>query len=159
MRGRDKKPRAKDGEPLAWVRAALASDTDDCLIYPFALQPNGYGSLPVGRGQMARVHRYVCIKAHGEPPSPKHEAAHNCNNRSCGNPKHIRWATPKENHADQVVHGTINRGERHGQVKLTKEIVLAARQSGRGAAVLAREHGVSQATMNDALTGRTWAWL
>jgi hypothetical protein len=150
--------RAGAGEARAWVAAALASDTDECLLWPFAKLRNGYGQFN-SNGHSVRLHRHICILVHGEPPSPKHEAAHSCGTRACGNPKHIRWATPKENHADQIAHGTINRGHRHGHVKLTKEIVLVARASSETAAALAKRYGVATATMQDAIRRRTWAWL
>lgn len=153
-----KRERAKVGAAKQWIQDALASDTDECILWPYALLRNGYGQAN-HFGKAARVHRLVCISAHGHAPTEKHEAAHNCGNRACANPRHIRWATPKQNHADQILHGTTNRGSRNGHAKLTAGIVAAARASTLSIAELARRHGVSNATMADAVRRRTWAWL
>ena len=141
-----------------WVAAAIASDTDQCLLWPYATLRNGYGQFNTGTTS-ARVHRYVCIAVHGEPPGVGMEAAHSCGNRACANPKHLRWATPKENHADQVTHGTINRGQRNGHAKLTPSIVRACRASSMTRTELARIFGVSVTTISHAIIGKTWSWL
>lgn len=141
-----------------WIAGALSSDTEECLLWPYAKLKNGYGQLKNGNTS-ARVHRLICEKAHGPPPSPKHEAAHWCGNRACGNPKHIRWATPKENHADQIRHGTINRGSRHGQVKLHEANIVSIRQSSRSLSSLAQEYGVSPAAIRDVKIRKTWSWV
>lgn len=150
--------RAKPMEAQQWIINALSSDTNDCLIWPFAKLKNGYGQIGTKAGT-ARLHRYICEKAHGAPPSSIHEAAHRCGNRPCGNPKHLRWATPKENHADQVEHGTINRGHRHGQVKLAESDIPQIRASKSTFSALSRQYGVSPATIRDVIMRKTWAWV
>lgn len=50
----------------------------------------------------------MCQKAHGDPPSPKHDAAHSCGrgHEGCVNPNHLSWKTKKQNQADRITHGT-----------------------------------------------------
>lgn len=105
----------------------LSYDGDDCLSWPYA-KLKGYGQIRHG-GKRRCVSRLICEIVNGPPPSPKHEAAHNCGkgHEGCCNPKHIRWDTPKGNSADKIIHGTTSRGERAPSVKLTAEQVLTIR--------------------------------
>lgn len=155
--------RARPGDVGQWISQTLLVEQDDCIIWPFAIGSRGYGKVgarTIGKtGSPWDAHRAICMLAHGEPPSDRHEAAHSCRNRACVNKKHLRWATPAENKADELIHGTRNRGERHGHAKLTREAVIAIRQSDHRPADLAWCHGVSEAAIRDILTRRTWSWL
>lgn len=94
------------GEPLAYVHETVISYRgDDCLIWPFSKNTEGYAHVKSG-GNLVLVHRISCVAAHGSPPSTSHQAAHSCGNGhlGCVNPKHLRWATPKENCADKRMH-------------------------------------------------------
>jgi hypothetical protein len=93
---------------------------------------NGSRLTPVGRGMTAsfghflgtltatanwrprtvrRAHRVMCEIAHGPKPAPGFVAAHTCGKgrEGCVNPRHLRWASQKENMADKLLHGTSNR--------------------------------------------------
>jgi hypothetical protein len=78
----------------------LAHESDECLLWPFALNYMGYGKLG---GRI--VSRLVCRAVYGPPPRD-HEAAHSCTNKNCVSARHLRWATHKENEADKYLHGT-----------------------------------------------------
>lgn len=98
------------GEPLRYLdEVVLIYDRDDCLAWPYAKDPNGYGQVRVG-GRTHYVTRLVCEKIHGKPPTGRHQAAHSCGrgHEGCCNPKHLRWATVRENHLDKKAHGTFN---------------------------------------------------
>jgi hypothetical protein len=59
----------------------------ECLLWPFSKR-NGRGYITGGP-----VSRVVCKMAHGEPPTPEHDAAHfYCGNERCVNPHHLRWS-------------------------------------------------------------------
>lgn len=101
--------------------------------------------------------------AHGEPPSPEHEAAHSCGkgHLGCIHPHHVRWATPKENSADMVLHGTSVRGERNAAAILTKDQVreIFALKGKVRQIEIAHYFEVSQATVADIHRGGAWGWL
>ena len=151
---------AKAGEPLNWLMANVDYDDDHCLTWPYAPAGHGYGRV-VFDGKPSTATRLMCILAHGEPLSSTHEAAHSCGkgHEGCVNPRHLRWATPSENQADQVIHGTATRGERNAQSKLTSAAVAEIRAAPPGLARLARQFGVSVASISMIRNRKTWTWL
>lgn len=85
---------------------------------------------------------------------------HKCDNRKCVNPEHLFLGSVKENMADCVAKGRINRGEDRPQSKLTEEIVKEARrlrQTGMGWLKLAAKYGVAQNAIRSAVMGETWS--
>lgn len=154
--------RAKDGEPMAWLEENSDRMDSSCIVWPFHKNVHGYGVVNLdGRPNLAS--RVMCVKAHGEPPVGDYEAAHSCGNgnRGCVNPAHLRWATPAENQADRIKHGTSNRGERHGASKMSKSDVLEVRRLCESVSQrkLAKMFGVSRRTIEDIIHARTWAWV
>jgi hypothetical protein len=149
----------KKGEPMEFILRALASSTDECIVWPFARHGKGYGHVKWS-GAVRKAHRVVCELAHGEPPTEMHEAAHApfvCNNRACINPRHLRWATPVENISDRQNGMTHAHGETHSRAVLTEADVREIRKEKVGfVGDLARRFGVSEATIRSVLGGATW---
>lgn len=153
--------RTSPGCVQAWLEAHVDYNGDECLVWPFA-RAKGYARIR-RNGQNVTAYRVMALLAHGEPPTPKHHAAHSCGNGpgGCVNPRHLRWATASENQRDRVEHGNSNRGERCGSAKLTEEDVRRiVKQINRvKTGVLASQYGVNFATIRDIEKGRTWKWL
>lgn len=153
----------RESEALKWLGAHVGhGDTEACLMWPFGATGQGRPSIRIDGGTRI-AHREMCRLAHGEPPTPEHQAAHSCGRGGdgCLNPNHLRWATAAENEADKLLHGTSNRGERHGMAKLTED---AARQIKALKGVVtqrgtAKMFGISRGAVSDIWTGRTWEWL
>lgn len=102
--------RTRNGEPLRWLKEALLQETDDCLIWPYAvLDERGYGvSANKDSTGSALVHRWICEQTNGICP-PDHEAAHSCGNCGCCNKRHLSWKLHFLNEADKLIHGTAVR--------------------------------------------------
>lgn len=112
-----------------------------------------------GKLKTVRLNRLVCLVFLGDPPSPKHHAAHGNGDKSDNSLSNLRWATKAENEADKVLHGTDNRGIKHPLAKLTEEQVRAIREAPRRhgiGAELARKFGVHRNTINEIRRGDKW---
>ena len=154
------------GKPRAWLKTHVDYQGDDCLIWPFGRGGDGYGTIRIsGRERMSvNAHRVMCELAHGPAPSPRHQVAHSCGrgHEGCINPKHLRWATPKENSADRVLHGTQQRGERVNHAKLTAPEVHVIKMFGEWGfrrseiTTLARAYDVTPAAVHKIFKGKTW---
>jgi HNH endonuclease/CENP-B N-terminal DNA-binding domain len=144
----------------AAVAQALASTTDDCILWPYSTNWGGYGIFFSAHGQTASV--YVCTEAHGPRPAPGHQVRHLCGVSGCVNPRHLIWGTVKENHADKVGHGTAPKGERNPRAKLTDEQVLEIERrhhAGERGTELAREFDVSSTAVYSISKHKTWRHL
>lgn len=121
-------PKARKTEIDAFITQAISHAEDECLLWPFTRDACGYGRIFRGQKSIG-VHRLVCVSVHGQPPSERHEAAHSCGkgHEGCVSPKHLRWATHKENNQDKILHGTNKAGENSCTAKLTPNDVALIR--------------------------------
>lgn len=143
-------------------QTVLNHDGDNCLIWPFFRDRNGYPKM--GRnGKVHLVTRCICEDVYGPPPTEKHQAAHSCGkgHLGCVAKKHLRWALPTENEADKLLHGTDNRGERSGLSVLSEAAVveILALQGVLPTSKIAHKYGVSEGAIQNIFDGRSWAWL
>jgi hypothetical protein len=158
------------GDPLAdlrskgfieFLKAAVATHSDNCIPWPYYRTATGYGEMRHGDRAKVGAHRLVCEMAHGPPPTLEHEAAHSCGNPGCVNSRHIRWASRAENAADMIGHGRSTRGRKSNSVKLTEADVRTIRRLAPTVkhADLAKAFGVTDATVCDITKRRSWNWL
>lgn len=106
-----------------------------------------------------RVHVAVCTAFHGPKPSPRHHAAHRDGNKSNNTEWNLRWATPEENQADRVGHGTDLRGEDVRGAMLCRDDVPRIKSLLRASvpcAVIADAWGVNASTIHCIKAGKTW---
>lgn len=130
--------RARRGEAETFLASAVGRRTEDCILWPFAKTPKGYG-----RYKSTYAHRLACTLRHGKPSALGMDAAHNCHQPSCINGNHLRWDTRAGNLADMVSDGTDRRGCKSPDAVLTAEQVGRIRACEAGMALLASEFGVS----------------
>lgn len=152
-----RRAKAPNGAHAAFLDQAVASDTDACIEWPYARLKAGYGQTAGGL-----AHRTVCRAAHGSPADETMHAAHKCGNPACCNPRHLYWATPSQNQADRITHGTSNRGTRQWQSQLDEDKVREIRRLSSGGMThqkIADQFGVSRLTVTKAIRRYTWAWV
>lgn len=149
-----------EGETMKWIQAHVDYAGENCLFWPFS-RGDGYGQA-FFNGQSFRAHRLMCKLAHGEPPTPQHQAAHNCGTMGCLNPRHLSWKTNGENQLDRRRHGTkamgwTNRGRSFGppNSKFTPELDAELRRLAATMTQLqlAEHFGVTRSTIQYRLYG------
>lgn len=151
------RPRARRNAALAFVREIPR--TEACVLWPYSLGRNGYGQLWY-EGKMANAHRVALRMYRGEPPFPKAVAAHSCGRKDCVNPRHLRWATQKDNLRDRIDHGTMHYSKRNGNNKLSEEAVVDIFLSRDVPQQhLADKYNVSQPTISNIQNGYRWTWF
>lgn len=70
----------------------------------------GYKHVNIGaKAKRYAVHLLVITAFHGPKPSPTHQCAHNDGQPANNAETNLRWATPAENQADRLAHGTALR--------------------------------------------------
>jgi len=118
-----------------------------------------YKTVYVGRKGNERIHTLVMQTFIG--PRPKGmQVCHNNRNKFDNRLENLRYDTPRNNILDRELHGTDNKGERHGMSKLTAKDVRNIRETiWRTANDLAIKHRVSIGCIKNILTGRNWEWL
>lgn len=156
---RDKKP---NGTHFRWIEENKNYDLDDCLIWPFSLQENGYGTASINSKNFM-AHRYMCEVVNGKPKKNQ-VARHSCGNghMGCVNPKHLSWGSAGQNRLDQFIHQTSCNGEQHPNATLTDEKVLYIIEqidSGRTQRDIAKEMNIDYKKVNSIHKGRSWSWL
>jgi hypothetical protein len=152
-----------DGAPMAFLEAAIRSQTDECILWPFSRGSGGYAKVYFGQ-KMREAHRLVCQMVHGEPTDPSYHAAHDsngspCLGRHCVNPRHLRWASALENQADRTAHGTSSKGERRGsRAKLSPSEVAQIRdlRNLESQRVTALRFNVGRETIGRIQRGESW---
>lgn len=152
-----------------WLYENVDFDGDDCLIWPFGRLKNGYACITIRSDTPSgftttSASRLMCKFANGDPPNNRYQAAHNCGRGKdgCVNPTHIRWATPKENNADKIAHGTTNKGQRHGMAKLTDEQaaeILSLLKNGMVHRRIAERFDICAATVTNIKNGKSWTHI
>lgn len=150
------------GELLAWIIdvALKYKDKKNCIIWPYSRSSTGYAWIR-RKGKQESVHRLICRKIHGRPPTKKHFACHSCGKgqEGCVNQHHLYWGTHAQNSADTVRHKSLA-GERNPRAKLTEANVrkiLTFMDRGWTDSRIARKFEVSRATIGSIRQGETWS--
>lgn len=147
--------------PREFVKFAAQYGGGECLLWPFAKLPQGYGAIgyPTGR-TVTTAHRVVCTLKHGTP-EPGDDAAHSptCVSKLCVNGNHLRWATRSANNEDWGGRAALTSKPR-GNAKLSVEAVREVRRGRLSCSDASRKFGVSEHHIKyQVLGGTTWRWL
>ena len=103
------------------------------------------------------VHRHIYEECFGEIPKGM-VIRHKCDNPLCINPEHLELGTQTDNINDMLSRGrkAKTNGENNGNAKLTKEQVLEIRKSTLSTRKIAKIYKVSQSTIRDIKSNKTW---
>ena len=117
----------------------------------------GYGQIQTP-GRTVKAHRHVWEECFGLIPDGLC-ICHHCDNPACVNPAHLFLGTHADNMRDMREKGRVRRGSKHPRSKLTEDDVRAIRLSALSNAELARRYQVTEPSIHQIVTRRTWAWL
>lgn len=139
--------------PPAEERFLAAFEIDPasgCWNWTRGVDQDGYGQF-----KPMKAHRYSFERAYGGLPAGK-MVLHRCDNPSCVNPEHLFLGDVLINAQDCAAKNRTVFGERNQHAKLTDAIVSAIKASDKSGPALAREYGVTRATINKVRRGETW---
>lgn len=119
----------------------------------------GYGRIKRG-GKQLYAHR-VSHELHIGPIPEGMMVLHRCDNPCCVNPDHLFLGTHQDNMDDRAAkgrtsHTSRNQGEACHAAKLNEQYVRIVRNSTASAAVTAGFFGVSETTIRNIRSGKTW---
>ncbi|MEC5149183.1 hypothetical protein RCH22_000984 [Cryobacterium psychrotolerans] len=131
----------------------------ECWEWKAGVTEDGYGRFNTSGGRRVIASRYALERAKGAAQQPEFRACHTCDNPPCVNPAHLYWGTEKQNSQDAVVRNRKSHGNSHPTSRLTAANVRSIRTryaAGDFSTVLAREFGVSPASIREATSGANW---
>lgn len=104
---------ALDDKAIArfWAKVDRSGGPDACWPWTGPRNGDGYGQTTVG-GRTVGAHRVAYARANGEIPDGL-SVLHDCDNRPCCNPAHLRVGTQAENISDMYSRGRGVTGDRH----------------------------------------------
>lgn len=114
-----------------------------------------------GKITQAAVHVLV-LRAFAGEPAPGQEARHGPNGKQDNRAAELCWGTGLEQAADKHRDGTMARGERQGNAKLTTACVIEIRSraaQGEDLWVLAVQFNISNEHTRRIILREFWAWL
>lgn len=160
------------GEIFERFMAKVSPESNSgCWLWKGAISSTGYGHCVVD-GRLVKVHRLAYelfkgpIKLLNGSDCRGTCVIHSCDNPICVNPDHLRLGTHRDNMDDKRERNRFVSnplyGEDHQNAKLkAAEVVVIRRRAAIGDShcQMAKEYGVTQATVRDAVVRRTWKWL
>lgn len=144
----------------------VVDERSECWNWTGCVQANGYGRITVKR-KAKYVHRVACELATGVPLG-RRLALHECDNRRCCNPDHLRPGTHLDNSKDAIERGRVSRGVSHSlavmphtrsRAKLNMEKAKEIRRraaAGETAEELGAAFGVDTSNVRLIVRNKTW---
>lgn len=142
-----------------WTESVVVPELGPCWEWNGLRDKRGYGRICVAGRKMRFAHRISYMTWVGDL-EPSEYICHMCDNPPCINPAHLFPGDQTKNMSDAARKDRTAYGVLQGQSKLTDEMVREIRERyvprKVSQAYLAAEYGVSQATINKVVRGKTW---
>ena len=144
-----------DSEAREFWSLVDVKGSDDCWLWQGGKNGDGYGYY-----KQRRANRLALSLAKGPI---KHYALHTCGSENCCNPNHLYDGTHEQNMVDMQNDGTHDgknrRSEDHPCALLSNDDVRAIRASPAKGRALAKQYGVSEATISSIRHYTRWSYL
>lgn len=99
---------ASHGEARRWVAMAAASETDECLLWPFKAMAGQVKRPVIGRsGRGLQPVTHLVLEMAGRPLSSGEQANHTCDEPLCCNPAHLYAGSQHQNVRDAIRRGRM----------------------------------------------------
>lgn len=97
-----------EAEDRFWGKVDKGSGPDACWTWTGGVGNHGYGVFYPGDGKQHLAHRYSLTLT--TPTILRAEATHECDNKLCVNPRHLRWALHAQNMFESALRGLAKPG-------------------------------------------------
>jgi hypothetical protein len=149
-------------KPIAPFRGSVTVKSDHYRRLSVAIRKqDGYPQLTLridGKSVSRELHAIVLLAFRGQPPAGL-EGCHDDGVPTNCCLSNLRYDTRRNNHHDRYRHGTSARGEGNGRAKLTKDDVIAIRNSGQSRMELSRQYGISKEQVRAIAVRKSWAHI
>ena len=119
-----------------------------------------YHRVNLGPTRGKAVHVIICTVFHGKKPSKRHHVAHWNGNAHDDRAANLRWATPKQNKADDLRNGTRYQGSKCRQAILAEQDVIEIRRlravDGLTLQAIGNKYEMTRSRIWDVCFGRSW---
>jgi hypothetical protein len=155
-RGQQLRPRGlTEDEAFRWLMGS-APPEEGCWDWNHALDRYGYGVFSMNGGKRRVAAHRASYRSFIGPIPEGSNVLHSCDRPICVQPKHLSTGTKAQNTLECIQRGRFPIGSRQGQAKLTEEDVRWIRSSGLTSIAMARQLGVSDATICNARNRKSW---
>lgn len=138
-------PEKRRSHSLEFLESISGTEVTECIEWPFFKNKGGYGMLKY-HGRATVAHRVSLMLHSGLVPKDRYtHCCHkrHCKSKSCVNPNHLYWGTPKENINDaKYLKGGVNISS-----KLTREQILEIRESSSENKDLCKKYNICKRTV------------
>ena len=154
--------RTPTGDPMRFLKKTISDNSNECVLWPFTKDKDGYGSIRIGDRGKVRVNRYVLEITSGLPTDDSLIACHKpliCHNPSCINPNHLYWGSYQQNADDKKLDKTVLMGENHPVSKLNNSDILKIRSDNRLHRIIADEYDITDTSVSFIKSKKIWKHL
>lgn len=149
-----KERKIKTLEERLWDRVSVDKNTG-CLLWGGHCGHAGHGQIGAN-GKVLRVHR-VSWEINNGPIPDGLNVLHKCDTPNCVNPNHLFLGSQKDNMADMKAKNRSTKGIKHGNSKLTDDVVRRIRKDRRRLVEIASDYGIAISTASQVRSGQGWS--